>query len=630
MQRVTPTRTESWTEFAEVSSTIRWTDILVYALILGFGALEFFCCAQAPDFLYDDVFFADAGRSLVEHGFYGINGYSETNQPPGLPWILGMLCMAGACSHVVFLRTMAVFGTLGFLVTYELLRRQAPRIVGAAICLLLIASPIQFSFVSLVSPNLPYFLTSVSALLVARKFEGSTRLASRIGWGALLTALIVASLMFASAAIAFLGAIVASISVILLGDRRLAFARLRTYLAVLLVGIAGQGLWMHQRIEASSGIAAEEWPVQGFPHSYLSQLKVKNGHYPELGTATPVDIAVRVVKNAYQYSYLLAEMLLHRSAHITWMSILVVGPLVLTTLGWFCSIWPRGGGLQEWYFGGYVSMYLLWPWSPEPRFFLPVAPLASLYVWRGLGPLLFLAKKQPRVFGAVWFPFAVILTTGTWLWMHGASLAGHLSRGGLEDKASLLIWLLSAIFAAWMVWADTAWLTSASALLRRCFGPIGAVQISPVRILQVSGTVVAAMVVIGLATQLKIARANLDLNSAANRFPPDAEAGVWIRSHTDANAVVMARHVPIVYHYSKRSVIWFPPNSNPQLLMEGIRRHKVDFVIVVRRQSSYYLPTDDDCFAPLLTAYPDAFRLVYQAPELRIFSARDERVSAEP
>jgi hypothetical protein len=40
------------------------------------------------------------------------------------------------------------------------------------------------------------------------------------------------------------------------------------------------------------------WAVQGFPHSYLSQLKVKNGHYPELGTATPVDIAVRVVKNA--------------------------------------------------------------------------------------------------------------------------------------------------------------------------------------------------------------------------------------------------------------------------------------------------------------------------------------------
>jgi hypothetical protein len=64
MLRVNPTRTGSWTELAEVSSTIRWVDILVYALILGFGALQFFCCARAPDFLYDDVFFADAGRSL--------------------------------------------------------------------------------------------------------------------------------------------------------------------------------------------------------------------------------------------------------------------------------------------------------------------------------------------------------------------------------------------------------------------------------------------------------------------------------------------------------------------------------------------------------------------------------------
>jgi hypothetical protein len=138
-----------------------------------------------------------------EHGFAGINGYPETNQPPGLPWILGLLCMAGACSHVVFLRTMAVFGTLGFLVTYELLRRQAPRIVAAAICLLLISSPVWFSFLTLVFPNIPYFFTSMSALLVARKFENSTQLASRIRWGALLTALIVASLMFASAAMAF-------------------------------------------------------------------------------------------------------------------------------------------------------------------------------------------------------------------------------------------------------------------------------------------------------------------------------------------------------------------------------------------------------------------------------------------
>jgi hypothetical protein len=81
----------------------------------------------------------------------------------------------------------------------------------------------------------------------------------------------------------------------------------------------------------------------------------------------------------------------------------------------------------------------------------------------------------------------------------------------------------------------------------------------------------------------------------------------------------MARHVPTVYHYSKRNVIWFPPSSNPQLLMDGILRHRVNFVLVVQRPFNYYLPPDDDCFEPLLAAYPDAFRSVYQSPKFKVF-----------
>ncbi len=600
---------------------MRWFDILVFALILGFGALQFYSCERAGDFRDDDVFFADAGRSLVDHGFYGINGYPETNQPPGLPWILGVLCAVGGCSHAAFLRTMAVFGTLGFLVAYELLRRQAPRIVAAAICLLLISSPRHFFLVTQwVIPSYPYFFTSMSALLVARNFENAIHLTSRIVWGTLLTALIVASLMFASAAMAFLGAIIASIAVIYLWDRGLAFSRLRIYLAILLVGIAAQGLWMHQPVEASAGIGAQEWPVAGFPHSYVAQLKLKEGNYPELGMATPSNIAVRIAKNAYQRANLLSQMLLRRPIYVAWMSIATIGVLLLVALGWCYSIWPAGGGLQEWYFAGYEFIYVLWPWNLEPRFFLPVAPLACLYAWRSLPALVFLAKNKPRLLGLVWFPVAAILTASAWFWVHGAGIAKELPHAGLQDETSFVVWLLSAMLAAWMIWADTAWLTPASALWRRCFGPIGKPQMSPLRISQISGIVlVAGMIVIGLTTQLKIARANLDLNSATNHFPPDAEAGVWIRSHTDANAVVMARHVPTMYHYSNRNVIWFPPSSNPQLLMEGILKHKVNYLVVVRRQSSYYLPSDEDCFAPLVAAYPDAFRLVEQGSEFRIF-----------
>src|SRR5271166_2096268 len=240
----------------EVSSPLRWADILVFALILGFGVLQFFYSERARDFLGEDVVYSEAGRSLVEHGFYGFNGQARTNQPPGLPAILGLLCIAGGDGHTAFLRTMAVFATLGFMAGYELLRRQAPRLVAASICLLLISSPLTFRLATQwVCPAYPYFFATISALLVAGKLEEPTHVSSRIGWDALLAALIAASVMFALSAVAFLGGIVASICVSFLWDRRLAIARLRNYLAVFLVGIAVQGLWIYQKTPAA------EWPL---------------------------------------------------------------------------------------------------------------------------------------------------------------------------------------------------------------------------------------------------------------------------------------------------------------------------------------------------------------------------------
>src|SRR5271165_3898599 len=463
----------------EVSSPLRWADILVFALILGFGVLQFFYSERARDFLGEDVVYSEAGRSLVEHGFYGFNGQARTNQPPGLPAILGLLCIAGGDSHAVFLRTMAVFATFGFMASYELLRRQAPRVVAASICLLLISSPVTFRLATQwVCPAYPYFFATISALLVARKLEEATHITSRIGWGALLTALVAASLMFASSAIAFLGAIVASICVSFLWDRRRAIGRLRSYLAVLLVGIAVEGLWMHQETPAA------EWPLSSHQDSYLAQLKMKSGNQPELGFATPRDIAVRIMENASEHSNLLSTMLFRRSTAAAWMSIFVVAPLLLIILGWCYSIRKTGGGPQEWYFAGYEFMYFLWPWFQETRFFLPVAPLACLYMWRGGKALALLARGKPQVLGLVWLPVAILLTASTWLRMHGW-ISGHLPHAGLGSDPSFVVWLLSAILAAWMVLTGAAWQSQASALLRWGSRPIRAARISPMRISQV-------------------------------------------------------------------------------------------------------------------------------------------------
>jgi hypothetical protein len=615
---------------AGASSPLRLVDLIIFALIIGFGALQFFCTVRPGDFMADDVFFADAARSIIKHGFYGINGYAETNQPPGLAGILALLCIAGGCAQSVLLPALTVFGTVGFLISYELLRRQAPRVIAATICLLLISSPIHFRLgTQSLSAAYPYFVASTGALLVAWTLDRATRFAVRIALAGLLALLVVASLLFASAGIALLGALVATIGVMLVRDRGHAYARLKVYLTALLLGAAVQGFWMHQGSGGgSAGISASEWPVPGFPKSYLSQLKVKSGNYPELGIATSSDIAVRIIKNASMQGNLVSQMLLRKPLVVTTASILILVPILLISVGWCSCFLGTGGSLQEWYFAGYEFIYLLWPWNPAQGWvFLPVMPLACLYMWRGGLVIVCLAKTNPRILGAVWFPIAIALAAFAWLWVHGSGIANHLDNSGRQDELSFAGWSLSAVVAAWMALAGPGWYSQVSGLLRRCSRSIGPLRINPLWISRALGmSVVAGLLIVGLGMQLKIGRANLDPYSPINRLSPDAAAGIWIRSHTDQNAVVMARHVPIMYHYSERKVIWFPPSSDPQLLMEGIRRYKVDYAIVVRRRESYYLPPDEACFAPLLEAYPDAFHLVYQDPQFRIFQVGPKAV----
>jgi hypothetical protein len=135
----------------------------------------------------------------------------------------------------------------------------------------------------------------------------------------------------------------------------------------------------------------------------------------------------------------------------------------------------------------------------------------------------------------------------------------------------------------------------------------------------VGAVTTAILVGAGIASQVSAGRENLAFDVTTRSAYPDIAAGRWIRAHTATTAVVMARQVDVVYHYSGRKVVWFPPVSDPQVLMDGIRRHKVEFVIVNRREDTYWFPPDQDCFEPLFSAYPKTFRLVHEEPRLRIF-----------
>jgi hypothetical protein len=614
-QSLVPLRSRIWRRMVQVRSSLGVVDVLVFSFIICFGALQFFFPERAPDFQTDDVFYADAGRSIIQHGYYGINGQLEVNQPPGLPAFLALLCLSGAGTHTSFLRSMAIFDMLGFLVTYELLRRQTSRVVAASICLLLVSSKIYFLLsTQWVFPSFPYFFTSTCALLAARRFERSTASVSRVAWGVLLTLLIVASLMFASAAMAFLAAILISTASLFFRNRPRGFARLKLYFVVFIVAAAVQVIWMHRKG------APPEWPVPGYPQSYVSQLKVKSGNQPELGMATLGDIPSRMLRHAADDSVLLSQTLFRHWIDVAWMSLLVTGPIALILLGWGSSVWRTGGTIQDWYFVVYQAIYLLWPWKTEARFFLPVAALACFYMWRGGIALITLARHRPRLLGLVWYPVGVILAVSSWFWMQGAWIGSQMTHAGLQDETSFLIWIVSAILCVRMIWGESSWQGVVRVSLKSLSQPIRLLNISPLQIIQfLCLATVGALTFIGLGSQLEIARANRDLNSPANRIQPDVLAGEWIKAHTQEDAVVMARHLPISFHYSARKTIWFPPSSDPDLLMEGINKHKINYAIVVAREHSYYLPPEEDCIAALLAAYPSAVELVYQGTGFRIF-----------
>jgi hypothetical protein len=131
-----------------------------------------------------------------------------------------------------------------------------------------------------------------------------------------------------------------------------------------------------------------------------------------------------------------------------------------------------------------------------------------------------------------------------------------------------------------------------------------------------------------VAKDIPIARTNLAFEEERFGRLPDIVAANWIRLHTEPLDVIAARHVPLVFHYAQRKVIWFAPIVRPQVMMEGFRRFGVRYVIVIDRDFSYYLPPDEVCFDIVQNAYPNAFRLAAQIAQVRIYELIPAGVSA--
>jgi hypothetical protein len=83
----------------------------------------------------------------------------------------------------------------------------------------------------------------------------------------------------------------------------------------------------------------------------------------------------------------------------------------------------------------------------------------------------------------------------------------------------------------------------------------------------------------------------------------------------------MARQWDVAYHYADRKVVWFPPSTDADLLLDGILKYRVDFVVVVTRgKDSYWRPDEDRCFQSLVDRYPANFVLVQTGDREKVYA----------
>lgn len=576
------------------------TDVVVWASIAFVTALQFFAYEHAPDCL-GDATYVELAKSLLERHAYVMGSMPEVLIPPGFPAILALASFLFGETHAVLLRVTGVLSGLGILCVYEWLRRVEGRAAAAAITLLMASSPVFFTFATrLAFSDLPFLFFSMLVLLSAGRLA-SAKL-GRSCWlnALLLSAALTVCLAVRTAALAMILGLIAWLLFSCCRDWRIGRARAIRFLPVVLCPLIFQLLW-------TAWIGKHplhDWPLPGYPGTYVSQIELKSGNEPTLGEATLADIPPRITAQLADHAIAISELLLRRKwLQTSWFSPFVLGAIAIVAFGVGWSIFADTGSFEPYYFICYEFMYLIWPWRLEIRFILPIVPLACLYFWRGARILPHYIRLKPVGVAAV----ALVISVPPLFFSIRSAAAGR-----LETRAFALFWIVS-VLASFV-------LMGKNLRVRLRAGRVSAAWTASQPFFRISGSlVIFGLVLIGFGGQIRLASQNLHFQPSKDAYFPDMEAGEWLHLHVCKDAVVMAQKFDIVLYYSHRDVRWFPPVDNGKFLMSGIRRLGISYVVVADKSDGYFSPPEQECFASLLRTYPADFRLVHHGPGNHIY-----------
>lgn len=615
--------TASWRSYDLLSRDSRFTllDAAAYLVILAFGSLQFFWYMRAVDVIYTSTY-VDLAHSLLESGSYQSNFHPETLLPPGLPALLALAWLLFGRSLAVGLHLMAVCSTLALAASYALLRRVEGRAVAVLACVLLASSPDLFLLATgLVASDLPYFLASTFALVLAFKLDETEDTRFPACSVLLCSASVVAAILFRTSGVAIVIGLTCWITTSFWFNRGTGWRRLKVFSLPLMFGLGAQGLWSTWAIHRSS----PEWPVPGYPQPYFSQLRVKNGNEPMLGMATLRDIPTRIGRNLDNYSVELVKVMTRKTrVNPFWCSPFVAGFVLLVLVGLLSSLIRDGGQLYDWYFALSAAMVVLWPWDVETRFLYPIAPLVCMYLWRGGKSVLGVLQGGSVTAAACVFLVGATLSLCSLRWM----MRTHLSQSFL----SLAFWAVTLIAGAGAVVFRYGLASMRIREVRDRLALLGRKHQEQILLAVGAAVFLACSVFVaqGAVMQTRFARWNTTFDFTSWILNPSIEAGKWIRQNEPSDVVVMARKNDLVYHYSDRRVVWFPPTDDSHLLMWGIQKYHVTRIVVTDTDDGYWRPSESACFERLRHAYPGVFRPLYRGRGYWLYEVDLEAAVPQP
>jgi hypothetical protein len=574
-------------------------DALVVLLLLLLGAVHIAAVQRLENHIYDSSVYIVLARNILETGRYEFNFEPHTVYPPGLPVILaGVSLLTGRSGYDAYIRFISAFGTLGLVAWYFVLRRDAGRLASAAACLLMATSgPLFEMFTRDVFSDAPYFLLSGLALCCLLRLEQPAAQRSGYFLVAGVGLLTVAAALVRSAGVALSAAMLA-------WGLDAAWRRSKSsslvMRAALLGGVAGLlafAAWV------GWSKSAERRDYEGeHMQSYASQFVTKDPHQPELGRASLGDMVLRMASNLpLQWSYIVAIYTRLPYVAALWFSPLIVVPLALLLVGSAACLYGHRGAVLAWYFLTYFAVYLLWPFDEGPRFMAPIAPLAFVLTWRGAVTAGCAVWSRPRTSAKVAAVAAMALAAG-------AIAIGP--QDGAQARLSAAAWTVTALLLVFSILLARRAGPGAFAAVRRLFARSASWPIGP--------ALIAALAILGLFRQARLARANLAPDPTRFGRHASADAAAWLR--TAGEGVVMAQQFAIIHQLTGRKVVNFPITSDPRTILEVARKTRTRYLVVVDRvKTDYFSPAEEDRCLWLQRAYPQALQLVHRGPYYRIF-----------